>query len=83
MACNLAGSTIGLSCQLIKIISQDAVRLDGLDDKRSALVTQQRSAISADLGQCSSCASEQLRSEPFTRALARVVDLDKAGSFPV
>jgi hypothetical protein len=22
-------------------------------------------------------------SEPFTRALARVVDLDKAGSFPV
>jgi len=27
--------------------------------------------------------SSMIISEPFTRALARVVDLDKAGSFPV
>jgi hypothetical protein len=27
--------------------------------------------------------SSMMISEPFTRALARVVDLDKAGSFPV
>ena len=40
-------------------------------------VTRMKGGVPAEL--CSS----MMISEPFTRALARVVDLDKAGSFPV
>jgi hypothetical protein len=44
---------------------------------RGGQVTKMTGGVPAGLS------SSMMISEPFTRALARVVDLDKAGSFPV